>query len=349
VRVRPAPAALLLFLASSAAAQTADPAFARWRWAPPELGSRPAGMGGAFAAVADSARAVYANPAGLAQIPVTEIDLSSGRPWMAAARSLTWLRVSAYVTKSDEQETGPGGLESSVWEAGLGLGVEPRSGMRVGMSLARSRLRLEGGPLAPSESSRWRLTAGALLNVVGSEQHSLPSLQLALVFQPGFDWRAPLAGDAAPAEVDIHRPTLITAGLAWQTSNRWGFSAQGDWIRYREVVDVLRRNVGAQADGFHMADVMEPRLGTEFTAPLWCGCGAVKLRGGLHYRSAGMLRYHGGDAPTAAAFNQGTWRTVASVGGSLFTEHYSHALRLDLDARDVFEGPELSFGIVWRF
>ena len=40
---------------------------------------------------------------------------------------------------------------------------------------------------------------------------------------------------------------------------------------------------------------------------------------------------------------------MASVGGSLFTEHYSHALRLDLDARGMFDGPELSFGIVWRF
>jgi hypothetical protein len=348
VRVRPAPAALFVLISSSAAAQTADPVFALWRFAPPALGSRPAGMGGAFAAVADSARAVYANPAGLAQIPVTEIDLSSGKPWAAAARSLTWLRVSAYVAKADEQQTGPGGLESSVWEAGLGLGVQPLSGIRVGATMTRSRLRLEGGPFAPSDTSRWRLTAGALINVVGSEQHSLPSLRLGLVFQPGFDWSAPAAGDA-PEEIGIRRPTLITAGLSWRSSDRWGFSAQGDWIRYREVVDALRRNVGAEADGFQLRDVMEPRLGSEFTAPLWCGCGAVKLRGGLHYESAGTLRYVGADPATAGVFNQGKWRTVASVGGSFFTEHYSHALRLDFDARDVFEGPELSFGIVWRF
>jgi hypothetical protein len=37
------------------------------------------------------------------------------------------------------------------------------------------------------------------------------------------------------------------------------------------------------------------------------------------------------------------------MGASLFTEHYSHAVRLDLDARDLFDGPGLSFGIVWRF
>ena len=31
------------------------------------------------------------------------------------------------------------------------------------------------------------------------------------------------------------------------------------------------------------------------------------------------------------------------------TEHFGKALRLDVDAKDLFDGPELSFGMAWRF
>jgi hypothetical protein len=340
VRARLAPVALCLALASPAAAQTTDPVFARWRWAPPELGSRPSGMGGAFVAIADSARAAYANPAGLTQIPVTEVNLSSGKPWLAAGRSLTKLRVAAYVTKSDDQRVEA--LDSTVWEAGLGFGAEPLSGVRVGASMAWSRLDLEGPRITADGSTHLRLTAGALIDLVGSGKGALPSLRLGFTLQPGFDWSARSAGGAAPADIDIRRPTLISAGLAWRSTDRWGFSAQGDLIRYREVIDTLRRNSGDAAAGFRLPNAVEPRVGSEFTAPLWCGCGAVKVRGGLHYQSSGMLRREGVSGGQS-------WRTIASLGASLFTEHYSHAVRLDMDASDLFDGPGLSFGIVWRF
>jgi hypothetical protein len=75
----------------------------------------------------------------------------------------------------------------------------------------------------------------------------------------------------------------------------------------------------------------------------------VRLRGGLHYRSPGTLRYLGPDPILRRTFAPESWRTVATLGASFFAEHMGHALSLDIDSRDVFEGPDLSFGIVWRF
>jgi len=83
--------------------------------------------------------------------------------------------------------------------------------------------------------------------------------------------------------------------------------------------------------------------------PLTCGCGSVKVRAGLHYESPGTLRYEGDDPTLAAAFTSQRRVVVFTLGGSLFAEHFGNALRLDLDARDVLDGPDLSFGVVWRF
>jgi hypothetical protein len=155
---------------------------------------------------------------------------------------------------------------------------------------------------------------------------------------------------AAAAAIGVRRPTLITAGFAWRAVDRWTFLAQGDVVRHSEVVDSLERNVGvAAAAGFRLPNVVEPRLGAEFSTPLWCGCGSVKLRGGLHYRSPGTLRYEGSEEAAARTFSPGAWTTVATLGVSLFAEYDGHGIRLDLDSRDVIDGPDLSFGIVWRF
>jgi hypothetical protein len=189
-----------------------------------------------------------------------------------------------------------------------------------------------------------------LVDIVGTPQ-SLPSARLGISFQPGFDWTADVAhGPTDVVEsVALRRPSVVAAGIAWRPSDRWSFSAQGDVIRYGEVVDALRRNVAAGADGFSLPDTVEPRAGTEFAAPLWCGCGVVKLRAGLHYQSPGVLRYDGADPLLAGAFTAEQWRTVFSLGASLFAEYVGNAVRLDVDSKDVFDGPALSFGIVWRF
>lgn len=368
--------ALLGFcIASPVAAQTSDPIFAGWRWNPDSIGSRPAGMGGAFVAIADSGKAAYANPAGLTLIPVKELGLSSGRPWLGVAAGGQTLRLAAYYTETRDSraewdEPNPRGnasgfLDSSAWEAGFAVGVQPLPRFRVGASVAWSRLSLDGEDArsdveartlettVSAEDGQWRLAAGLLFDLVGEAQGSLPSLRLGLSYQPGFDWSANLrhgrdpAGGAAP--IAVRRPSLIAAGVAWRPSDRWSFSAQGDIIRYREVIAALRRNVGEAAFGFGLPDTLEPRLGTEFAAPLWCGCGTVKLRAGLHHQSPGTLRYSGTEPALAVAFPPTQWRTVFGIGGSFFAEYFGNAVRLDVDSKDLLDGPALSFGIVWRF
>lgn len=333
-------------------------------------------MGGAFVAIADSGKSAYVNPAGLTLIPVKELGLSSGRLWLSSAAGGQKLRLAAYYTRTRDSrvewdETGPRGtasgfLDSSAWEAGFAVGSQPLPRFRMGASVAWNRLSLDGedarsgvegqilGTTVHGESGHLRLAAGLLFDLVGEVQGSLPSVKVGLSFQPGFDWSAdvrhgrdPAGGGAA--SIAVRRPSLIAAGVAWRPSDRWSFSAQGDIIRYHEVIAALRRNVGEAAAGFGLPNTLEPRLGTEFASPLSCGCGVVRLRAGLHYRSPGTLRYSGAEPALAAAFTPTPWRTVMSVGGSFLAEYFGNAVRLDLDSKDLFDGPALSFGIVWRF
>src|SRR5512142_1023261 len=86
----------LLAVAPPLSAQTTDPLFARYRWAPGELGSRPGGLAGAYAGLADGAKAALANPAGLTLIPVSEVGLSTGKPWISLAHGRQIFRAAAY-------------------------------------------------------------------------------------------------------------------------------------------------------------------------------------------------------------------------------------------------------------
>jgi hypothetical protein len=365
--------ALGMALSTPALAQTTDTVFAGWRWAPEGLGSRPAGLGGAFVAVADSNKATYANPAGLALIPAWEVSLSTNQTWLGVAGGgIRWVRLAAYAAQTDEarvEQGAPAGapgasLESSVWEVGLGVGAQPLRRIKLGGSLAWSRLSIDGRrtELSPtgeatvvttvtSDDVHPRASVGMLMTLLGSDRRSLPSLRLGVAYQPGFDWSARIeeGTGSAPRPIGIRRPSVVLAGLAFRPADRWMFTAQGDLVRNREVLAALRRNVGSDAPGFSIPDTLEPRLGTEFSAPLWCGCGIVSLRGGLAFRPPGTLVYEGEDEAASAAFRSGTWRTVTSLGASFVTEHFGNALRFDVDSRDLFDGPELSFGIVWRF
>jgi hypothetical protein len=363
--------ALGAFVSAPARAQTSDPVFAGWRWTPDALGSRPAGLGGAFVAVADTNQAAYANPAGLMSIPAWELGASSNRTWLGVAGGrMRWLRVAAYVANTEEARVEFGGeaphpgtfLDSSVWEVGLGVAAQPAKRLKLGVSLAWSRLRLEGqrtrtGPdgqqtvatNVAGEDTRARVSAGLLLALAGTERRSLPSLRLGLAYQPGFDWSARIDDDAGSRAIAVRRPTLVMAGLAFRPGDRWLFTVQGDLALNREVVAALQRNDAGGTGSFRLDDTVEPRLGSEFSAPLWCGCGIVRLRGGLAFRPPGTLSYEGSDPALSAEFRGEDWRTVGSLGASFVTEHFGNAVRVDVDALDLFHDPGLSFGIVWRF
>lgn len=348
----------------AAAAQTDDPVFGGWRANPLTVGSRAAGMGGAFVAIADDARAAVVNPAGLTQIPLTELSIASGRPWAAAAAGPRRFRLAAYLTTAEQdqlppEETARIALQPAIREIGLAAGFQPLRRVRVGVAVAQRRLRIEEegrgpangsqpiDPLVGGEDSRLRTTVGAMLDLLPATVVGASPLKLAVAFQPGVTFEVPRAG-ADP--VAIRRPSLSSIGLSWRVSNAWSFTSQADVIRYHEVVDALVDNVGATAGrDFALANAVEPRLGAEYATPLRCGCGTVKLRAGLHYESPGTLRYEGSEPALRDAFRRRSWRTTVTLGASLFAEHFGNALRIDLDSRDVLEGPGLSAGVVWRF
>src|SRR5262245_63802302 len=169
---RPLPTALLsCALASSGAAQTPDPTFAQFSFAPESVGSRPAGMGGAFVALADDSKAAVVNPAGLTLIPLTELSLSSGERWAAVSSGRLKLRLAGYVTRT---EGGTASLESSTLEGGFSAGVRPTRRASLGVGVAWSRLTLEPGPStgtpAASENTHVRFTAGLLLDLLDTSR-----------------------------------------------------------------------------------------------------------------------------------------------------------------------------------
>jgi len=365
-------AGLLVCLApASALAQTLDPLFAAVRWAPRPPGSRPSGMGGAFAAVADGGKATYYNPAGLAQIPLKELELSSGDQWISGGAKLGVFRVVAYGTRSPREALSlnasvPGSLETRFSEFGFGIGVAPVHRLKLGVSAGWDGLEIAGRrtALAPDgretllaevsgEDRQVRVTAGALLTLFSTATRGLPSVRLGLAYQRGFDWRAQMSetGPAGMAQrtIDLRRPSVLTAGLAWYGTDQWSVFAQGDVIRYGEVMGALRRNVGGAARNFDIPDVIEPRVASEMAIPLSCGCGTLKVRGGLQYLSPGTLVYTGADPVLQDTFGVRSWRGVASLGASFFAEYFGKALRFDIDSKDLFQGPQLSFGVVLRF
>lgn len=346
-----------------AGAQTDDPVFGGWRANPLSVGSRAAGMGGAFVALADDARAAVVNPAGLTQIPLTEISVSSGRPWAAVAAGPRRLRLAAYYTTGEQdllpEEAPRVTLQPAVHELGLAAGFQPFRRVRLGIAAAYRQLRIEEEGRDPSngsqpidalvgaEDGQLRLTVGAMVDLVPATVVGASPLKLGIAFQPGVTFQAPRPG---ASDVEIRRPSVSSIGLGWRASNAWSFTGQADVIRYHEVVDALRRNVGEERGrDFLLANAVEPRLGAEFATPLRCGCGTVKLRAGLHYDAPGTLRYDGSDPARRDAFRPRSWRTTVTLGASLFAEHFGNALRIDLDSRDVLDGPGLSAGVVWRF
>src|SRR4051812_9276423 len=71
-----------------AAAQTSDVLFGGWSWRARDPGSRPAGLGGAYVAVADSIRTAAINPAGVALIPKAELSAGTSALWAGIGISL---------------------------------------------------------------------------------------------------------------------------------------------------------------------------------------------------------------------------------------------------------------------
>jgi hypothetical protein len=166
---------ILAGLASAAAAQTNDHLFRSFRFAAQRADARSAGLGGAAAALGDTAGAGLANPAGLASLSKSELEAaleSSGAgssPVGDALRSrvglsalaLAWrarneLTLAAFVGEPHAHKAtlsvpagadgllDRGALESSVTDFGLAAGWRARSWLLLGARVAGSRMALDG-------------------------------------------------------------------------------------------------------------------------------------------------------------------------------------------------------------
>ncbi|HEV7499257.1 MAG TPA: hypothetical protein VGQ33_04595 [Vicinamibacteria bacterium] len=62
--------------------------FGGWSWRSRDPGSRPAGLGGAYVAVADSIRTAAINPAGIALVPKAELSVGTSALWAGIGISL---------------------------------------------------------------------------------------------------------------------------------------------------------------------------------------------------------------------------------------------------------------------
>jgi hypothetical protein len=100
-----------------AGAQTSDILFGGSTWRPRETGSRPAGLGGAFVAVADDTRAAVTNPAGIALVPNLEVSVGLGELWGSFATALRGRTVPVSGAPSDASASAscPPGARPRPW------------------------------------------------------------------------------------------------------------------------------------------------------------------------------------------------------------------------------------------
>jgi hypothetical protein len=346
-------------------AQTSDALFGGWRFAPQPLASRPAGLGGAYVAVADSVHAAFANPAGLTLIPAWEVNGSTLRPWAGAAGGPRVFRLAAYVSGLDPwDDTAPAegapGITAEVQEVGVAAAALLMPRVRLGLAAATTRLRARSEPASSPEAATLRgvsretaWTMGLMVDLVRRPRISSPSLRLGLAYRPAIDWTVERVGPGRVPEtrpVDLRRPTLVSAGLAWRHSGRWIVSTQADLIRYREVIRALDRNTApGTSQAFRLENAVEPSFGVEWASHLKCGCGNVRVRAGVRGESPGRLRYVGADPSLARVFPGDRWRAVATLGASFVGEYFGRAIRLDVDSADLARGPHLSVGASVRF
>ena len=299
-----------------------------------DRGSRAAGMGGAYVAIADDARAAFVNPAGLTQIPVTELSVSSGLPWASAATGRQRLRIAAY---SHEGRAGGAALARSgaSFPAAVRLGGRRRDrrpavlsraagcGRRVwlpahrrGRGLVRrrrSRPRARGPDRRPGARHRGGDGGPDPSTVIGASP-----LKLGASFQPGVSWAVPRPGEDA---VEIRRPSLSSVGLAWRASNSWSYTGQIDIIRYHEVVDAAAQRGRGRRERLLVVHRRraEGRRGVRDAAPLRLRHGEDPR--GDPLRVAGHARLRRERPPAADRVPVPLWRTTLTLGASFFAEH----------------------------
>ena len=257
-----------------------------------------------------------------------------------------------------------GSVESTVFEAGLAAGVQLHPRVRLGGSLAWTRLRLDGQRLVAADGGQQEIAASVdadegqlhatrrpARDPGGRQRPRAAVVRLGVDYQPGLR----LVG-ADDGRGGCRRRSRC--GGRRSCRGRRGLALHGPLeLRGPGRRHPLRRGRGCAAAQhrrrgrrrLYAAERRRAAIRHRVRRPA-----LVRLRDREAARRAALpLAGHAAlrrRRPVAArAFPRQSWRTVATLGASIFAEHFGNALRLDLDSRNVFDGPELSFGIVWRF
>ncbi len=190
-------AVAFLTVAGPAAAQNADLV----------LGARPAGLGGAFEAIADGADAVYWNPAGLGRLDHREVsvmhwlfsDVSQvmvdhaafAQPLGSGAIGLSWIRQGAELEQGIDRSTSTMAVNSFLVAFGMPLGERVALGVTLNRTIVTSiaptngELAFDGGlMIKPLLDQNW--TIGVVAKNVGGEQVLPPYYALGTAYR--FQW-----------------------------------------------------------------------------------------------------------------------------------------------------------------
>ncbi len=353
--------------------QTNDHLFRSWRWGITPGAPRPAGLAGAFVAVADDASASWLNPAGLTTLPKTEIGggiLSarsghvrddrlgawSGLGYIAGAGRLSKrFALGGYVTRPrsgridlaqdiplPDGSRADGYLKATIVDGGVVGSYRLTSRLNVGARVTATHLELEGLYRRYAPAGRLALESGTaagttrLTGTFGALYEATRGLKLGLLVTPGASYLAERTANDPTGAVDVgSRYELRAPGLV-STGAALQFGAR---LLLTAQVDYVRYSEirAFVRPGAAQASgyAIEDGIEPRLGAELsWPVRGlAVQLRGGVHSQAPGSLRFQGGDAVEAAAFPGSPRRHVAAAGASVVTRA---GLRFDVAA--VFGG-----------
>lgn len=235
------------------------------------VGTRAAGMGGAFVAVADDASAVYWNPAGLAAgaffSAVLDRLASEARPedsTVAGAQSsvlfsltMPALGLSYYRLRATGISQGPTiggwpGVENLVTHhGGVTLVQSVAPGLAVGATLKLVR-GVAGTEVMIGQSRDGALDAGA--DILGRASNAFDAdigvmltagrlragLTVRNLFEPSFD-------AAGGGTLSLDRQARV--GIAWTVADGWLVASDADLLRARDAVGYDRRHLAVGTEG----------------------------------------------------------------------------------------------------
>jgi hypothetical protein len=363
--------AVMVCGAASAGAQTADAIFSGWDFRAAPVGSRPAGMGGAYVAVADGLRAAIVNPAGLTLVPQAEASASTAPIWVAATvgKGFRDVRAALYWTRTEARATSLEGLASATGfdergaidshGAELGAAVGWRwKRLRVGGSGALAQYSFTGTHsvvdgtgatrsthLAVSGNRPFWGTVGVLLDLHGHNPRHRSALRAAVAYRFPRDW------DADRGTVTLGTPPVAVAnGVSFRQPASWAMGislralrgvlgTQGFLLAFeadRPVLEGLLDNIDAsrrsEPGAFDFQRDWDVRGGAELDFGSPIG-GVLKARVGAGRTIPAHLRYSGADPRLRALFPTDSDATdwVIGGGGSLIVEYMEKGMRLDVD------------------